>query len=90
MTDTICICSINGTERMTSEEFICSDKYLNMCTVSLSKTEIGCLLEQDRVKVLSQRLIVCNCASMRLLMRVQRPMSDQLHTHTQFWRGLIP
>lgn len=73
-------------ERMTGEEFICSVKYLNMCTVSLSRTEIGCLLEHDRVKVLSQRLIVCNCTSMRLLMCVQSPMSDQLHTHALFWR----
>lgn len=77
-------------ERMTGEEFICSVKYLNMCTVSLSRTEIGCLLEHDRVKVLSQRLIVCNCASLRLLMCVQSPMSDQLHTHTLFWRGPSP
>lgn len=69
---------------------MCSDKYLSMYTVSLSKTEIGCLLEHDRVRVLSQRLIVCNCGTMRILMCVQHSMSDQLHKDTQFRRGLIP
>lgn len=52
-------------------------------TVSLSKTEIGCLLERDRVRNLSQRSIVCNCAGIRVLMCVQHSMSD-LHKDTQF------
>lgn len=77
---------INGTENDWSgaKRSSCSDKYLNMYTVSMSKTEIGCLLVHDRVRNLSQRSIVCNCASMRVLMCVQHSMSDQLHKDTQF------
>lgn len=44
--------------------------------VTLSAAEIGCLCEHDGLRVLSQRLIVCNCVC-ECLVYVHPSMSDQ-------------
>lgn len=45
--------------------------------VTLSAAEIGCLCEHDGLRVLSQRLIVCNCVRESVSVYVQPSMSDQ-------------
>lgn len=47
------------------------------CFVTLSATEIGCLSEHDGLRVLSQRLIVCNCVRESVLVYVQHTVSAQ-------------
>lgn len=52
---------------------MCENAYF----VTLSATEIGCLSEHDGLRVLSQRLIVCNCVRESVLVYVQHTVSDQ-------------
>lgn len=46
------------------------------CFVTLYATEIGCLSEHDGLRVLSPRLIVCNCVREGVLVNVQHTVSD--------------